>query len=84
MLKIPIPLNFNPPHGVAWEAVHPSGRGRDVPRQIQAFRNDGNVAEYRADRRHFEVHIANPDEPVTLDSVPEIFLYVEVYGIVYI
>ena len=51
--------------------------GRDVARQVERARHDLVEAEHGVDGADLRVHVADPDEPVALDAVPEILLHVE-------
>ena len=70
-------VNEHPPHGITGDAVHPFGDGRDVARQVERAGNDLVEAEHGVDGADLGVHVADPDEAVAFDAVPEIFLHVE-------
>ena len=45
------------------------------------LRHDVVKAEHAVDHADFRVHVAQPDEAVALDAVPEVILHVEVHGV---
>ena len=77
----PVLLDEHPPHRVGADAVHPLGGRRDVADEVEAARHDLVEAEDGVDRADLRVHVAEPDEAVALDAVPEVFLHVEVHGV---
>jgi hypothetical protein len=73
-------VDEDPPHGVGADAVHPLVARGAVADEIEAARDDVVVAEDGVDGGGLGVHVADPDEAVAFDAVPEVFLHVEVDG----
>ena len=69
--------NNDIPHGIAGHIVHPARKRRFLPDKIQTFLHRIVLSEYRLDRRNLRMHVAYPDKAVPLDSVPDIFLHIQ-------
>jgi len=80
-LAVPIPLDEDPPQGVGTDAVHPFGQRGVVADEVEAGVDDAHGAEDGADGAGFGVHVADPDQAVALDAVPDIVLQVEIDGV---
>ncbi len=74
-------VDDHPPHGIAGDAVHPFGDGGDVAGEIERAWHDFVEAEDGMDGTDFGVHVADPDQAIAFDAVPEVFLHVEMNGI---
>ena len=69
--------NNDIPHGIAGHIVHPARKRRFLPDKIQTFLHRIVLSEYRLDRCNLRMHVAYPDKAVPLDSVPDIFLHIQ-------
>ena len=78
---IQVMLQDNPPKRIGADAVHPVRRGGLVPHIVQAPTDDLLVAEDRIHGNHLRMHVADPDQPVTLDAVPQVVLHAQMHGI---
>ena len=76
-----IVVHPDPPERIGGDIVHPKLDGGIVSGQIKRLANYILISEYREDSLHLCVHITDPNEAVTLDSVPKILLHIEVNGI---
>ena len=81
MMLIPFFMDEDPPHRVGANAVHPCGHRRDIARHVEAGGHHGIVAKDAVDHANLGMHVAEPDESVALDAIPEKFLHVEVHGV---
>ena len=70
-------MNEHPPHRIAGDAVHPFGDGRDIAGEVERARNNIIEAKHGVYRADLGVHVADPDEAVALDAIPQVFLHVE-------
>ena len=74
-------LTEEPPHTVLGNTVHVFVRRSDVSDKVEGFRNDFICTEYCENSRNLGVHVSRPDKSVSLNSVPEVSLHIEVYRI---
>ena len=74
-------LDEHPPHRVGADAVHPLGQGGLSADEVEAGGDEVEVAPDGRDGAGFRVHVADPDQAVALDAIPEIVLHVEVDGV---
>ena len=68
-------LNKDPPHGVGTDAIHPCALRSLRNRIVQAFPDNGLIAEYRENRLDLRMQISDPHQPVPLDAVPDVMLH---------
>ncbi len=78
---VPFAVDQDPPHGVGTDPVHPSGQGCFLADQIETGGNDVIGTEDGEDGHGFGVHIADPDQAIAFDTIPEVVLHVEMDGI---
>ena len=74
-------LQDDPPERIGADAVHPVRGGRLVPNIVQALADDLLVAEHRIHGDDLGMHVPDPDQPVTLDAVPQVVLHAQMHGI---
>ena len=74
-------MNKQPPKRICGNAVHNVRQGSVVPYQVKAFAHAVAVSEYVLNGRRFRVHITYPNKPVAFNSVPDIFLHIELHGV---
>ena len=74
-------VDEDPPHGIARDAVHPFGDGGDVAGEVEGAGHDVIEAKDRVDGADLGVHVADPDEAIAFDAVPEVLLHVEMDGV---
>ena len=70
-----------PPEGVGGNAVDPSGQSRIMCRQRKRAVDLRNVPEDIFGRFHFGCKISDPNETISLDTVPDLVLQAEMTGI---
>ena len=77
MVIIPVTLDQQPPDRIGADTIHPSGKRRYITDQVKALWNDFVITENSIYGHHFRMHITQPDQTVTLNTIPKIFLHIQ-------
>src|SRR5690554_6314484 len=81
LVQVVVPVDNDPPEGVGGDAIHPSGQWGSIPGKVKTLCDHLVITKDAVDGHHFGVHVTHPDKPVPFDTVPQVILHVQMYGI---